>query len=427
MSTACHNDTPVPRGDGRPALPQAEPAPIPRMSTSQSRRPLRVAIACPGIGLVQRGFERFFHDLFGVMRSEFDVTLFKGGGAERENEKVLRFVHRNSRLVKLLPLHKLFHRTPLHSETLTFGLAMLPCLSSGAFDMVHTIDPPLTRLLFHLRNRLGLCFKLLYTEGCAMPPGDYPPADHIQQVAKATFDDALAFGYPTESMTLLPLGFHPERFDVGTDRAALRRAYGIDEDTFVMLSVAAINRAHKRTDHLIDEASRLDGNFLLWLDGSLDHGDPDLLGYARQRLGSRCRVTHVRSEQVGELYRLADVLVHTAYFEAFGLAVVEAAGSGTPVLTHNAPHFQWLIPNPECWFDTMQPGALAGRLRQLMSDRSRLEALRCAQTTRRRFAWDRLRPGYVELYRHVAQLPARQREALAETRRLRQERADARP
>jgi glycosyltransferase involved in cell wall biosynthesis len=359
---------------------------------------LRIAIACPGIGLVQRGFERYFLDIFRLVRGDTDITLFKGGGVETPDEKVLTFIRRGGTLVKLLPVHRLVRRTPLHTECLTFALALLPHLRNGAFDIVHTIDPPLTRVLFHLRARLGLRFRLLYTEGCAMPPGDYPPADHTHQVAKVTYDEAVAWGHRPEDMTLLPCGFDPARLDVELDRAALRAKHGIAPGTKVILSIAALNRGHKRTDHLIDEVAQLDGDILLWMDGSLDHGDPDLVEYAKARLGPRVRITHVPSQQVGELYHLADVMPHAATNESFGLALVEAASCNLPVLAHDSPHFAWLLGNRASLVDMRAKGALASRLRVALADPGQLAAMRCREHVLANFAWSSLRQRYLDLY-----------------------------
>lgn len=365
----------------------------------------RIAIVCPGIGQVQRGFERLFDDLFRLMRDEFDITLFKGGGASDEREKVLWFARRNGRLLKFLPLHRLFGRTPMHVEAASFALALLPFLVLGRYDIVHAIDPSLTRFLYRLRNALGLKFRILYTEGCAMPPADYPPADHMQQIAQVTHEEALARGIPEAYMSLLPCGIYPRRFDSPLDRKQLRAVHGIDPDMFVILSVAALNRGHKRVHHLIGEAAELPGNFLLWLDGSLDHGEADLIEYAKQRLGERCRITHVASDKVGELYRMADVMVHCSLFEAFGLAIVEAASTGLPVVTHDAPHFRWLLPNPESRVDMTRPGALRRKLESLMSGPDALRAASNESDARARFSWENLRAGYAELYRKTARLP----------------------
>jgi glycosyltransferase involved in cell wall biosynthesis len=364
-------------------------------------------MACTGLGLVQRGYERLFYDLYQLVRDQHDVTLFKGGGARSEREIVPLFADRNGLLVKLLPVHKLFGRTPYHSECMTFALGLLPYLRGGAFDVVHIIDPPLTRLLYRMRKMLGLRFRLLHTEAAAMAPSDYPPADYTHHISKATLDNALAYGYAPELMALIPCGVYPERFTVSEDRNTLRRNYGIPEDTFVILSVAALNRSHKRTDYLVEEVAKLEGNFLLLLDGSLDHGDPDLLPWAKAKLGERCRISHVPSDKVRELYALADIFIHGATYEAFGIALAEAASTGLPMIVHNAPHFQWLIPNPNCWIDALRPGELAEKLAAVMREPERLKTMSVRETMWKKFNWHVQKTDYSAMYRRVAALEPR--------------------
>lgn len=375
------------------------------MNSSELKRPLRVAIACPGVGLVQRGFERMFFDLFRLMGCDLDITLFKGGGPASAREKVPVFLPRNGRFVKMFPIHNLLGRTPIHVECMTFALALLPYLRNGRFDVVHCIDPPLARILYKLRRLLGMKFRLLFTHGCSMPPSAYPPADHVQQVAEDTYDEALKAGIPASAMTLLPPGIHPEHFDARQNKEALRREYGVPPDTFVILSVAALNRTHKRTHYLIDEAASLEGNYLLWLDGSMDQGDQDLIGHARSRLGNRCRITHVPSDKVGELYRMADIMAHASVFEAFGLSIVEAASTGLPVITHDSPHFRWLLPNPQAWVDMTPTGALADRLSFLMAHPELLRDIQCREPVWQRFSWNILRQEYQAMYERVSALP----------------------
>jgi glycosyltransferase involved in cell wall biosynthesis len=365
----------------------------------------RIAIVSPGVGLVQRGYERLFSDLFQLMRDEFHITLLKGAGLRTADEKVPLFFHRNSTIVRALPVHKLFHRTPYHSECMMFALGMLRYLRGRQFDVVHAIDPPLIRVLYRLRARLGLSFTLLHTEAAGTAPSDYPPADHTQQCAPYWMEKAIAYGYVPQAMTMIPLGHYPERFETPLDKVALRRSFGIPQDKFVILSVAAINRRGKRTDYLIDEVAGLNGDWLLMLDGSLDHGDPDLPAYARRKLGDRVRISQIASERVGELYKLADVMVHAATFEPFGLALIEAASTGLPLITHNGEHFRWLIPNPACWIDAQQPGTLRQKLQLVMRDPAALAAMRSAHLTRERFSWRALKSEYGALYRRVAALP----------------------
>jgi glycosyltransferase involved in cell wall biosynthesis len=345
-----------------------------------------------------------FGDLFRVLGEDVEVTAFKGGGPRGPRERVLRFVTRNGPIPRLLPVHRLVRRTPYYTECATFALALLPHLARGRFELVHVIDLPLAAFLFRLRNLLRLDFRLLYTEGTSAEPRYYPPADHVHQISRAARERAVAHGIPESMQTLIPAGVFPERFAVSQGRDELRVRHGVARDAFVVLSVAALNRYHKRTDYLIEEAAGLPADALLWLDGSLDHGDPDLVDLAKRRLGQRCRVTQVPSDQVGELYRLADVMVLGSLDEAFGISIIEASMAGLPVITHDTPHFRWLFPQPEDHVDMSRPGALAARLLELREP-ARRQALVRAAATRARFDWANLRRQYLDLYAEVMTRP----------------------
>jgi glycosyltransferase involved in cell wall biosynthesis len=352
-----------------------------------------------------------FSDLFRVVGEETDMTAFKGGGGVSERERVLRFATRNGAIPRILPLHKLFRRTPYYTECGTFALALLPELVRGGFELVHVIDLPLASFLFYSRNVLRLKFRLLYTEGASAEPRYYPPADHMQQVSLVAYENALRLGVPESYQTLVPCGIDSSRFSVAKSRAELRAEHGISPETFVVLSVAALNRRHKRIDYLIEEAGRLPGDFLLWLDGSLDHGEPDLVDVAKRRLGDRCRVTHVATDRVGELYRLADAMALCSLEEAFGLSAVEAASVGLTVITHDSPHFRWLLPDAQERVDMTVPGALAKSLFGLR-ERERGPSLELAEATRARFDWQNLKGQYIALYRRVMAMPLLRRDPL---------------
>ena len=362
----------------------------------------RIAILCPGVGLVQRGFERLFRDIFDELSPHADITLFKGGGPSSEREKRLTFLPRGGKALRYAPVHKLVGRTAMHAECMTFALASMPHLVAGRYDLVHVIDPPLARVLYKMRDLAKSRFRLLYTEGTAMPPGDYPPADHIHQISAATFEDAVSHGIAPGHMTTLPCGVRTERIASDRSRAELRKQHGIPDDRMLVLSIAALNRNHKRTDYLIDEFAKVPDGPILWIDGSLDHGDPDLPEIARRKLGDRVRITHVRSESVGELYRMADLFVHTAGFEAFGLSIVEAAISGLPILTHDDPHFRWLIPNLACQIDMKRAGALSDTIASLAANPAGLPELKATQYAHDTYDWAKLKADYLSLYRKVA-------------------------
>lgn len=364
---------------------------------------MKVGIACTGIGQVQRGFERYFRDLFREVRRHVDATLFKGGGETGDGEEVVGCARRTGKLTRFLPVHVLVRRTRYEPECLTFAWNLHRRLKRESFDLVHVIDPPLCRYLFWIRKAFGGDYRILYTEGCAMPPQHYPPADHTHHVGHVAWQEALDFGIDDEAMTLIPCGLHSERFQLDAPRERLRRKYGIPADTFVILSVASIDRRQKRIHHLIEEVARLEGDCMLWIDGSMDPvGDPTLLTLGQERLGDRCRFTHVASEDVRELYRVADVKVLASLHESFALAVVEALVSGLPVVTHDSDHFRWLVGNAASLVDMEAEGALGRKLAGLLDDREALAHLRNGDSARERFDWARVVRNYVDLYHHVA-------------------------
>lgn len=383
-------------------------------------RPPRVALLSVGLGRVQRGFERYFADLFELLSPQLPITLFRSAGGAPPAERVpggtagLRAL---TALLRRAPLGRLGGHSEYHRDCIAFALALLPALWRGRFEVVHVIDPPLAQVLGRL-HRLGLVpGRLLFTEGTVMPPARYPAADHVHHVARAAHDAALAAGVAAERMSLVPCGLHPSRFAVGTDRRALRAALGLREGCFVVLGVAALKSHHKRVPHLVDEVARLAASgrdLLLWLDGHPE--EAAVAEHARRTLGERCRITHVAPERVGELYHAADVLAHAALEESFGLGIAEALCCGLPVRVHDSPHFAWLTGDAASGVDMAAPGALAASLAALAETPEaarRAHAAQLAERARARFDWQHLAADYLALYRRVAAAGAAQPAAAA--------------
>lgn len=379
----------------------------------------KIALVSVELGRSQRGFERYFSDLFGVLRDELDVTLFKGGGAQKAGEELPLGLRSATTVARALPLGALTSGAEYEDykrDCLAYGVCLLPTLLGKRFDVLHCIDPPLVKVLQGLQRIYKFRARLLFTEGCVMPPEYYPRDAHIHHVAQVPYEDALAAGVPAARMTLVPCGVHTERFSSSLSRQQLRAKYGLSDTTFVVLAVSAIKRIHKRVDYIVAEMSRLEGDVLLWLDGKPE--EPSLLESAQSVLGARLRITHVPSAIVPELYRLADVLVHASLSEAFGLAIVEALCSGLPVLAHNAPHFAWLIGDHASLVDMEVPGNLAARLRQWSGRRQEhlARAQEQAARVRRRFDWRSLKADYVDMYRVVGEPGLRPSQHLTSTK-----------
>jgi glycosyltransferase involved in cell wall biosynthesis len=366
----------------------------------------RLALISIGIGRLQRGFERMFTELFGVLKDSFDVTLFKSGGARNSQEKVPPLLAAATTVARALPLGGHAGGATYKADCVAFGLSMLPELLRDRFDVIHCIDPPLAKILSYFQRIFHLRARLLFTEGCRMPPRFYPQVDHVHHVALVALQEAVAMGVPSTHMTMIPAGIHARQFADSVGHRELRRKHAIADSTFVILAVSNVERVFKRVDYIIEEVSRLEGDFLLWIDGHPE--DPTLPELATQKLGPRCRITYVASSDVPELYHLADVMVHASVDEGFGRAVVEALCAGLMVLVHDCPHFKWLVQDNNCLVDMNVPGNLTARLRELFALRNDLcnGSHQRAATASQRFDWNLVAPAYVEMYRKVAAMSA---------------------
>ncbi len=313
----------------------------------------RVALISVGLGRVQRGFERWCGDLYGVLRGELDCTLYRSAGATGRGERVPPFLGSANAVFRRLPLSR-GEISEYKRDCAAFGFSLLPELLFRGFDVIHCVDPPMAQVLRRIQTSLSLPGRILFTEGSSLTGADLPRVDHLHLVSQVAFDQVLAHGIP------------PVRSDACTLRGPHRTVRGKHRARRIAPQVWR-ERKHlrgacsecapprtKRVDYIIDEVAKLDGDVLLWLDGHVE--DADLPAIAARKLGSRCRVTHVPSNRVAELYGLADVMVQASLNEAFGLSVVEALSSGVMVLAHQSPHFEWLVGDRDCLLDMSQPG-----------------------------------------------------------------------
>lgn len=354
----------------------------------------KIALVCTGLGKVWRGYERFTRDLFDLLREDLDITLFKGGGKTNHRERKFPHLRHDGFVSRLLGWSK----DPYFYQLFTYALGLVPYLVRQRYALVHYSEPGLGNILYHARKRFKLGFRLLFSNGVGLSPDHCARADHIQELTDLYYAEAVRYGIPDEKLTCLPYGVHCKQFSVRKDRGSLRKEYGIPADKIVLLSVAAINRTHKRIDYLVREMSKLDDSLYLVVCGRLE--DQSVTELADRLIPGRYKFITVPFEKTPEIYHLADLFVHTALEEGFCLALVEAMAAGLPVLAHNSPHFRWLIGSSEWLIDMSRPETLSARIseisRKLHDLKPALEKNRTSSL--RRFNWSNLKAGYLAMY-----------------------------
>ena len=349
----------------------------------------RVALVCAGLGVVNRGFERLAADMYDLLAEELPVTLVCGGTTGRPGEVALRVPRRTEE-----PLARLRGGRGVSAELALFAARLAPSLLHGRYAVVHYLEPYLGNLLAELRRRLGLQFSLLLTDGVGMTADGSRRADWLHVVTPEAEQRVLGGGRSASSLFTIPCGIRSERFRPAVSRQEARRRLGLPAQGRILLDVAAVNRGHKRVHVLIEEAARLGDGSILLVDGSPE--DPALLELGRARLGERFQHRHVPTGDVPLLYAAADVFVHAALEEGFGLAAVEAMAAGLPVVMHDQPHFRWLIGDARQLVDWSAPGALAAGLAALPADAAERNRARAGDLD-----WQALRPAYAAMVSQV--------------------------
>lgn len=371
-----------------------------------SSRPVKVFFVCSGLGRVHRGFESFLEECFEVLsRSErFQCFLFSGKSRGRRFEKSPLSLSRTSLPARLLA--RLFKRDAYWIEQISFAIGLLPFLYLRRPDLIVLSDGNLANALYYIREVLRLPFRILFSNGAPFQAAFLPRADHIHQVTQKAYEEACIAGIPAHQQSSLPYGFHIPRKFSSPPREALRSSLYIPTHSWCLISVAAINREHKRMDYLIYEFAKLtqamqkNNPFLLIL-GSPDKDAPAILKLAAQELPAGSFSFRQVSKQEVPYYLLAaDCFALCSLEEGFGRAAVEACAAGLPCVIHEESVLKELLGKHAYTVDMREPGALAQKL-LFLSQRAHIHEKRRSSLALQmygRYSWDSLQGAYENMF-----------------------------
>jgi glycosyltransferase involved in cell wall biosynthesis len=156
-------------------------------------------------------------------------------------------------------------------------------------------------------------------------------------VGTLTLDYLRLFGVPAERTALFPYAIDVEDFRRRSDlsaaeRAALRDRLGVPPDARVLLSVAKLNPREGPWDllHAFAREEAPDRWLLLAGDGP---ELPELEAFVRERGLARVRfLGYIPYPELPALYAAADLFIHAAREERWGVSVAEALACGLPVI-----------------------------------------------------------------------------------------------
>ena len=369
---------------------------------------LRVLFCCTGVGIFNRGIKSFFREAFDNLHAleGLETRLIKGGGSPTELERVVPCIPRTSAIAAVIG--RAVRRNAYVTEQLSSFLPVACQIRQFRPDVIFYSDANLGFLLYRFRRWIGVPYRLLFSNGGPCGPR-FPRFDFVHQVAPYYHEEAIRAGEPPAKHVMVPYGVGPEpRMPEPEERRALRDRLGMSTDRQVVLSVGWISRAHKRMDYVVEELARLPSPrpFLMLL-GTMDESSDDIVRLARERLGPDGFVARsVPYHEVAQYYDVADCFVLASLKEGFGRVFLEALAHGLPVIAHRHPVMQYVIGDQGVLADLSVEGALAGHLREALTQPKHPEPMRQRwSTVRRRFGWEALAPEYRRMFRHAAHVP----------------------
>lgn len=379
-------------------------------------RGARVLLVCSGLDHAHRGFETFARDCFAALREHpgLDLELVKGSGERALGETVIPTLRRDR--AAALTLGRALRARPFRIEALAFGFAIVPLVARRAPDVVFLSEWDTARVLSRVRSLTPMRFKLLLSNG-SMAWRGFDHLDCVQELTSASYQYVISRGADPARHVELPLGFQIEpklQLLTTQQRSALRTRLELPDDRPIVVSVAAINRQHKRIDYVIEEVASLpEPRPYLLLVGQPEEETPALRVLAQERLGEAGHsIRTVPPDQVADLCRASDAFVLASLYEGLPRALVEASALGLPCLVHSYPVSDYALGPHAYSADLTRPGSLAALISQLGDSDFAPERARARHAyAYEHFSWDVLRPRYVELIRKLSGTGRRAAEA----------------
>lgn len=332
---------------------------------------MKIAVVSSGLWHVQRGIETWALTLAEALTKRgADVTLFTGSDAEGDEEKVeckrqsfpcwYRGTNVNIWLTKLLSRiggWRYGFGSEYQTEQTTMASGVIDALKRNDFDIVHLQDPWLALLLERARNKGRHKAKVILAHGTEEPVEFLKSFENIQELSPFYLERHKDITLPEQARYCIPNFVNTGEFKPA-DKLSSRRSLGLPEDSFIVLSVGAIDHKHKRMRRLVEEFALVGKkNALLVIAGPCgSEASFELISHASKLLGKKFIYAGSLSRpEMPALYSSADLFALCSKTEIFGIVFLEAMACGVPCVGHKYPVTEWIIGGEKAEGGNMRP------------------------------------------------------------------------
>lgn len=275
--------------------------------------------------------------------------------------------------------------------------AFLPCkVVTTIHDIIHLLFPE------YLPNR----FAYYYAE--RMIRRAVTRSDAIVAVSQSTSDDLVRhFRLGDHAIEVVHNGIEATFLDEMAETDVRRWLGDLEVETPYLLFVGN-PKPHKNLDNVVQAYAKAlelhDFPHPLVCVGDRDGSRFKVMQRARQ-LGIESRVRllgHVAQEALPAIYQGASVFLYPTRYEGFGLPVVEAMASGTPVITSNTSALKEIAAGYADLVNPLDVDGMARAIVRCVTDEDHRAALRKLGLRRAQdFRWDRAAHQTLAIYHQV--------------------------
>jgi glycosyltransferase involved in cell wall biosynthesis len=227
-----------------------------------------------------------------------------------------------------------------------------------------------------------------YLEGAV--PREVARADKVAVVSQATRKDVVRLlGVPEDKVVVVANGVDDRFYQAAPLDGAARKRLRLPEHYLLMVGTIEPRKNHLNAMRAL-ERSRVGEHLPLVIAGRPGWGHERTMEEAR-RLVDRGLVhllDYFPDEDLPGLYAGAKAVLYPSWTEGFGLPVVEALASGTPVMTGTAPALREVGGDEAVYVDPGDVEGLADRIRHVAELESSDADRARRQEWTRRFSWD---------------------------------------